>query len=81
MWKMTGLPAEVFGLTDRGVIEEGAFADIVVFDLKRFRDVATYDDPHHLSEGVVHAFVNGTSVIEDERFTDALAGLVLRKRR
>ncbi len=77
---MSGLPAEVYGLAGRGVIEEGAFADVVLVDLDAFRDVATYEDPHHLSEGVVWAFVNGIVTIEDGRFTDALAGRVLKKR-
>ncbi|MDX1579245.1 MAG: amidohydrolase family protein, partial [Gemmatimonadota bacterium] len=77
---MTGLPAEVYGLEDRGVVREGAWADLVVFDLKRFRDVATYDDPRHLSEGVEYALVNGTLAIDGGAFTNALAGEVLRKK-
>jgi len=78
---MTGLPAEVFQLSGRGLVAEGSYADLIVFDLKRFRDAATYDDPHHLSEGVEYALVNGTLAIDEGRFTDALAGLVLRKGR
>lgn len=78
---MTGLPASVYGLAGRGVIEEGARADLVVFDLNRFRDPATYDDPHRLAEGVEHALVNGRFAIDGGAFTDALAGEVLRKER
>jgi N-acyl-D-aspartate/D-glutamate deacylase len=78
---MSGLPARVFKLPGRGVLEPGAFADVVVFDLEAFRDVATYDDPNHLSEGVEFLFVNGVIAIDAGRFTDALAGEVLRKTR
>ncbi|MDX1395847.1 MAG: D-aminoacylase [Gemmatimonadota bacterium] len=78
---MTGLPAEVYRLPDRGAIVAGAYADVVVFDLEEFRDVATYDDPNHLSEGVRFAFVNGVTAIDDGRFTDVLAGEVLRRER
>ncbi len=78
---MTGLPAEVYEIADRGFLAEGHLADVVVFDLKRFRDVATYEDPHHFSEGVEYALVNGMLAIDEGRFTDALAGLVLRKGR
>lgn len=78
---MSGLPAEVYGIADRGTLSVGAFADLVVLDLEAFRDPATYEDPNHLSEGVRHMFVNGVTAVEDGRFTDALAGVVLRKPR
>ena len=78
---MSGLPAEVYGLAGRGRLAAGAFADVVVLDLDAVRDVATYEDPNHLSEGVRHLFVNGVAAIEGGRFTDALAGEVLRKSR
>lgn len=51
---MTSLPASVFGMTDRGVIRVGVIADVLVFDLERFVDQATYTDPHQLAEGVVY---------------------------
>jgi N-acyl-D-amino-acid deacylase len=76
---MTSLPASVFGIKDRGMIREGAFADITVFDLARVRDVATYSDPHHLAEGMSYVLVDGVVVIDDGRFTEALPGRVLRK--
>jgi N-acyl-D-amino-acid deacylase len=57
--KMTGLPAEVFRLKDRGRIAEGAFADLVVFDQGTIIDRATYDRPRQLSAGVEMVFVNG----------------------
>jgi N-acyl-D-aspartate/D-glutamate deacylase len=76
---MSGLAAEVFGIEGRGAIREGAIADIVVFDLDRVDDPATFDDPHHLSEGMVYVLVNGTIAVDDGRFTGALAGQVLHR--
>jgi N-acyl-D-amino-acid deacylase len=74
---MTSLPAGVFGMPDRGVIRAGATADIVVFDLDAFRDVATYERPHQLSEGVQYLLVNGELAIDRGRFTGKMAGKVL----
>lgn len=78
---MTSLPATVFGMPDRGVLRVGAAADIVVFDLAAVRDVATYTDPHHYSEGMVHVFVNGVAAIRGGSFTGERAGRVLQKGR
>lgn len=75
---MTSLPASVFGFAERGILREGAWADVVVFDLGRLRDRATYPDPHQLAEGVVHLLVNGKLAIRDGEFTGALSGRVLR---
>lgn len=75
---MTSLPAVVFGFEDRGQLRKGAWADVVVFDLEGMRDRATYSDPHQFAEGVVHLLVNGELAVRDGRFTDALAGDVLR---
>jgi N-acyl-D-aspartate/D-glutamate deacylase len=75
---MTSLPATVFGLEGRGILREGAVADVVIFDLGRMRDRATYGDPHRLAEGVVHLLVRGTLAIRDGSPTGALAGAVLR---
>lgn len=75
---MTSLPAGVFGVPDRGLLREGAHADVVVFDLDRVRDRGTFTEPHQLSEGMVHVFVNGQAAVRNGRFTDALAGRVLR---
>lgn len=74
---MTHLPATVFRMRDRGQIREGAIADLVVFDLERVRDLATFTRPHQLSEGMVHVLVNGRFAIEDGRFTDGRHGAVL----
>lgn len=76
---MTGLPAAVFHMSDRGVIRPGAIADVVVFDLERLTDRATFARPHQYSEGVVHLLVNGVAAIDGGRFTGRLAGRVLRK--
>lgn len=76
---MTSLPADVFGLEGRGRLVTGAVADIVVFDLAEVRDLATYTDPHQLSRGMVHVFVNGTAAIRHGAFTGERAGLVLRR--
>lgn len=73
---MTSLPAAVFGLTDRGQLRTGALADIVVIDLDKIKDRATYKDPHRFSEGVVNVLVNGQLTEKD-----VLAGRVLRPNR
>jgi len=69
----------VFGLTDRGVIRPGAFADLTIFDPAAVRDMATYADPQKLAEGVSDVLVNGVAVRLDGKFTDAAPGRVLRK--
>jgi N-acyl-D-amino-acid deacylase len=76
---MTSLPARVYRMPDRGELRMGAIADIVVFDLARVRERATYAQPHHLSEGMVHVFVNGRPAVKDGAFTGERAGRVLRK--
>jgi N-acyl-D-amino-acid deacylase len=76
---MTSLPAQVFGMRDRGVIREGAAADVVIFEPAAVRDRATYTDPHQLAEGMSYVLVNGVVVIDNGRFTDALPGKVLAR--
>jgi N-acyl-D-amino-acid deacylase len=76
---MTGLPADVFNVPDRGRLEVGKAADIAVFDLARVNDPATFTDPHQLSEGMVHVLVNGVPAIRDGDFTGELPGVVLRR--
>lgn len=76
---MTSLPASVFGITDRGVIRPGAYADLVIFDPAAVRDAATYAQPQQLAEGVSDVLVNGVPVRLDGQFTDAAPGRVLRK--
>jgi N-acyl-D-amino-acid deacylase len=76
---MTSLPAAVFGMTDRGVIREGAMADLAIFDLDAIRDNATYAEPHNMAEGMSWVLVNGVPVIANGTFTEARPGKVLRK--
>jgi N-acyl-D-amino-acid deacylase len=74
---MTSLPAQVFGLTDRGTLRPGAFADVVIFDPARVVDRATYQAPHALAEGIDWVIVNGQVARRDGEFTGARAGRVL----
>ena len=78
--KMSGLPAERLGLTDRGVVQVGKKADLVIFDPGIVIDRATFEDPHQLSTGVKWLVVNGTLVIDKGEPTGALPGRVLRHR-
>jgi N-acyl-D-aspartate/D-glutamate deacylase len=75
----SGLPADILGLTDRGYLKVGYYADVVVFDPKTFRDRATYDQPHQYATGVRYLFVNGRLVIDNGQYTKVLAGKVLQK--
>ena len=75
---MTSLPATVFGLKDRGQLRAGAFADVLIFDLAKVNDAATYEKPHQLAEGMNDIIVNGEVVRRDGKFTTALPGRVLR---
>lgn len=77
--KMTSFAASRAGLRDRGVLRQGMRADVVVFDPKTIRDVSTYEDPHHFSEGISNVVVNGTAVLRDGKMTGALPGRVLRR--
>jgi N-acyl-D-amino-acid deacylase len=77
--KMTGIPALRLGLSDRGVIKKGAFADIVIFNLEKIEDRATYANPHQYPSGIEYVMVNGQIVIEKGKHTGALPGKVLRK--
>ena len=76
--KFSALPAQRMRLTDRGVLKQGMWADVVVFDPETVRDVATFDDPNRLSEGMEYVLVNGVPVIEGGKMTGALPGKVLR---
>src|ERR1019366_6163598 len=76
--KFSSLPAQRMRLTDRGVLKQGVWADVVVFDPETVRDVATFDDPNRLSEGMDYVLINGVSVIENGKMTGVLPGKVLR---
>ncbi|MFQ6100267.1 MAG: amidohydrolase family protein [Anaerolineae bacterium] len=75
--KMTSVTAERFGLSDRGAVREGAWADLVLFDAQTVADRATYTDPHQYPEGIPYVVVNGVVVIDQYEHTGALPGQVL----
>ena len=72
--RMTDNAARRFGLSGRGRIERGAYADIVVFDADRVNDNATYDDPCQFPTGIPYVLVNGQVAVDSERCTGELAG-------
>ncbi len=76
--KLTSLPAANLGISDRGQLAEGYFADVVVFDPTTIIDHATYEDPHQLATGVTHVFVNGVMVLEDAEPTGRTPGRFVR---
>jgi N-acyl-D-aspartate/D-glutamate deacylase len=76
----SGQVAATYGLSDRGVLRAGAFADVLVFDPQSFKEEATYTDPRKLASGMRWVFVNGTPAVAEGKPTNALAGRVLRKR-
>jgi N-acyl-D-amino-acid deacylase len=79
VWRMTGLPARTFGLRDRGLIEAGRFADLVLFDPATVIDVGTYEDPKRPPAGIKLVMVNGQVVAADGQPTAARPGKALRR--
>jgi N-acyl-D-amino-acid deacylase len=77
--KMTGLPARVFGLRDRGVIEAGAFGDITIFDPAAVADAATFEEPTRPSVGIRRVIVNGETVFADGKAVPRPAGRLLTR--
>jgi N-acyl-D-aspartate/D-glutamate deacylase len=75
----TGLPAEILGLKDRGLLRDGYAADVVVFDAATFRDGATFEDPWRGNSGLRHVLVNGVFAVYGGVPTGAMAGRALRK--
>jgi N-acyl-D-amino-acid deacylase len=76
--KMTGLPAGNLKLKKRGLLKQGYFADVVVFDPVTIQDHATFEKPHQYSTGVIHVWVNGVQVLKDGEHTGAFPGRVIR---
>jgi N-acyl-D-amino-acid deacylase len=76
--KMTSAVATRLSIQDRGVLREGMYADIVVFDPRTVSDHATYEEPHQLSTGVHHVWVNGTAVVLEGQHTGAKPGRIVR---
>ena len=76
--KFSALPAQRMRLIDRGVLKEGVWADLVIFDPATVRDLATFDSPNQLSQGMEYVLVNGVPVIDQGKMTGKLPGKVLR---
>lgn len=78
--KMTSMPAERLGLSNRGFIKEGMQADITIFNPSTINEVGTFEDPHHYPEGISYVMVNGQLAFTSfEKLTEVRAGMVLRK--
>ncbi len=77
--KLTSLPAQRFGLKERGILKEGFWADVVVFDWNTIKDTATWDKPHQFPQGIDYVMVNGQLVVDHQKHTGVLAGRALRK--
>ena len=77
--RMTSLPASIMAINRRGMLRQGYFADIAIFDPQRIQDHATFEDPHHLATGMHYVFVNGTMVLDQGDHTGAMPGRVVRR--
>tara|TARA_R110002096_G_scaffold20690_1_gene67901 strand:- start:1335 stop:3029 length:1695 start_codon:yes stop_codon:yes gene_type:complete len=76
--RMTSLPAENISIRDRGRLQDGYYADIVIFDADTVTDHATFEKPHQYATGIEHVFVNGVQVLRDGEHTGATPGRVVR---
>jgi len=77
--KMTSFPAQTLGLLDRGLIREGMWADLVIFDPDTIIDRATYTDPHQYPDGIHYVIINGEIVVKDKQHSKAKPGKILRR--
>ena len=77
--KLSGHATARFGLADRGVLREGARADIVLFDPDAIAEGADFDDPYRYPHGIDYVFVNGVAAVRDGQLTDSRAGRILRR--
>ena len=77
--RMTGLPAARLGFSERGILREGAWADLVIFDANTVRDRATHTAPRQRPEGIHYVLINGEPVVDQGRYTGKIVGQVLRK--
>ena len=77
--KMTSFPAQTLGLLDRGLIREGMWADIVIFDPDTIIDRATYTDPHQYPDGIHYVIINGEIVVKNKQHTKVKPGKILRR--
>ena len=78
--KMTSLPAQRLGLTNRGLIREGHIADLTIFNPETVKDEATFQDPHRYPTGIEYVLINGQFAVDEGTFQNKLAGSVLRKK-
>jgi N-acyl-D-amino-acid deacylase len=78
--RMTGAPAQLLRLHDRGLLKEGYFADVVVLDADTVADRATYDNPMAESVGISHVLVNGQTVVQGGTYTGCTPGQVIYRR-
>ncbi len=78
--KMTSLNAAKIGLTDRGMLRVGGFADVTLFDADKVIDKSTYTAPFAYNDGIEYVIVNGEVVLERGKHTDAMPGRALRKK-
>jgi N-acyl-D-amino-acid deacylase len=76
--KLTSQATETLGIADRGKLESGFYADVVVFDPAKIQDHATFEKPHQYATGMVHVWVNGVQVLRDGEHTGELPGRVVR---
>ena len=76
---MTSLPALIMGLEDRGLLRTGMVADVVVLDLDKLQDKATFFEPHQYPDGIELVFVNGIAVVEGGKPNMKLAGKVITR--
>lgn len=78
--KMTSLPANTFRIQKRGVLKEGFFADIVIFSPEKIIDKATFQNPHQYPEGIEYVIVNGEIVVEKNKHTGKLPGMIIKRK-
>jgi N-acyl-D-amino-acid deacylase len=78
--RMTSMPGTRLGLKDRGLIKEGLWADITVFDPEKIKENSSFNNPHQYPDGIQHVIVNGELTIENGKHTGNLAGKILRKK-
>lgn len=76
--KLSALPAQKLKIKDRGMLREGYFADIAIFDPFQISDKSTFEDPHQYAQGMIHVLVNGVHVLKDSEHTGAMPGQVVR---
>ncbi|MBT8184812.1 MAG: amidohydrolase family protein, partial [Eudoraea sp.] len=74
IYKLTGLPAANLKIKKRGLLEQGYYADVVLFDAEKIKDNATFDKPHQYATGMKHVIVNGTQVLKDGEHTGLFPG-------